>query len=108
MTGNILRIGRCQHLFFISERSRLPVVIPIREAKRLGAAFPDPVCEMLAIVGVAAGNIANERTQMSEIETGRERKRWQSSQRDITGMSRNQQPDRSSDRKLPRSPDTQK
>ena len=33
--GNILRIGRRQHLLFISERSRLPVVIPIREAKRL-------------------------------------------------------------------------
>ena len=30
--GNILRIGRRQQLLFISERSRLPVVIPIREA----------------------------------------------------------------------------
>ena len=33
--GNILRIGRRQHLLFISERSRLPVVFPISEAKRL-------------------------------------------------------------------------
>src|SRR3954462_3979789 len=29
--GNILQIGRRQHLLFISERSRLPIVIPIRE-----------------------------------------------------------------------------
>jgi hypothetical protein len=43
--GNILRIGRRQHLLFISERSRLPVLIPIREAKRLAAVFPDAVCE---------------------------------------------------------------
>ena len=43
--GNILQIGRRQHLLFISERSRLPVVIPIREGKRLAAVFPDAVCE---------------------------------------------------------------
>jgi len=30
--GNILQVGRRQHLLSISERSRLPVVIPIREA----------------------------------------------------------------------------
>ena len=43
--GNILQLGRRQHLLFISERSRLPVVIPIREGKRLAAVFPDAVCE---------------------------------------------------------------
>ena len=32
--GDVLQIGSRQHLLFISERSRLPVVIPIREAKR--------------------------------------------------------------------------
>ncbi len=64
-----------QHLLLIGKRSRLPVVIPIREAKRLGAAFPDAVCVMLAIVAVAPGNIANERTRMSEITFGRTRNR---------------------------------
>jgi hypothetical protein len=34
--GNILQIGRRQNLLFISERSRLPVVIPIRDGKRVG------------------------------------------------------------------------
>jgi hypothetical protein len=44
--GNILRIGRQQHLLFISEHSRLPVIIPIREARWLEAIFPDAVvCE---------------------------------------------------------------
>src|SRR5215210_7098875 len=69
--GNILRIGRRQHLLFISERSRLP----IREAKQLGTVFPDAVCERLAIVGVAAGDIADERMRMSELAFGRTRNR---------------------------------
>src|ERR671918_493592 len=33
--GNIVRIGRRQHLLFISERSRLPIVLPITELRRL-------------------------------------------------------------------------
>ena len=73
--GNILRIGRRQHLLFISERSRLPVVLPIRDAKLLATAFPDAVCERLAIVGVAAADIADERGRMSEIAFGRTRNR---------------------------------
>jgi len=63
--GNILRIRRRQHLLFISERSRLPVVIPIRELRRLGTVFLDAVCERLSIVGVAAADIADERMRMS-------------------------------------------
>jgi len=43
--GNILRIGRRQHLLFMSERSRLPVILPIGESKRLSTVFPDAVCE---------------------------------------------------------------
>jgi hypothetical protein len=73
--GNILRIGRRQHLLFISERSRLPVVLPIRECKRLAEVFPDAVCEVLGHVGVAATDIADERSRMSEISFGRTRNR---------------------------------
>src|SRR6188474_2707086 len=73
--GNVLRIGRRQHLLLISERSRLPVVLPIGEAKRLGAVFPDAVCERLAIVGIAAEDIADERMRMSELGFGRTRNR---------------------------------
>ncbi|MEO8256234.1 MAG: hypothetical protein ABI868_02705 [Acidobacteriota bacterium] len=73
--GNILQIGRRQHLLFISERSRLPVVIAIREGKRLAEVFPDAVCEVLGRVGVGAADIANERSRMSEIAFGRTRNR---------------------------------
>ena len=56
--GNILRIDRRQHLLFISERSRLPVVLPIREGRRLAAVFPDAVCEVLVKVGVTTADDA--------------------------------------------------
>src|SRR4051794_20071287 len=59
--GNVFQIGRRQHLLFISEQSRLPVVLRITESKRLRTVFPDAVCERLAIVGVAAADIAEER-----------------------------------------------
>jgi hypothetical protein len=68
--GNILRIGRHQHLLFISEHSRLPVVIPIREAKRVETIFPNAVCAVLAAVGIADESIADERLRMSEIAFG--------------------------------------
>jgi len=73
--GNILRLGRRQYLLFISERSRLPVVLPVAEAKRLTTVFPDAVCQVLARVGIAAGDIADERSRMSEIAFGRTRNR---------------------------------
>ncbi|MGB2713043.1 MAG: hypothetical protein WBC51_02615 [Vicinamibacterales bacterium] len=73
--GNMLQIARRQYLLLISERSRLPVVLPIGEAKRLGAVFPDAVCERLSIVGVAAADIADERMRMSELAFGRTRNR---------------------------------
>jgi hypothetical protein len=69
--GNILQIGRRQHLLFISERSRLPVVIPIREAKHLEVVFPDAVCDVLDAVGIGADEIAYEHSRMSEIAFGR-------------------------------------
>ena len=68
--GNILRIGRRQLLLFISERSRLPVVIPIREAKRLETIFPDTVCAVLAAFGIDDECITEERSRMSEIAFG--------------------------------------
>lgn len=73
--GNILRIGHRQLLLFISERSRLPVIIPAREARQLPAVFPEAVCQMLAIVGVPPGDIAAERSRMREMAFGRTRNR---------------------------------
>ena len=73
--GNILRIGARQHLLFISERSRLPVIVPLRDSKRLSTVFPEALCDRLAVVGVPAADIAEERTQMSEMVFGRTRNR---------------------------------
>lgn len=73
--GNLIRMGNRHVLLFISERSRLPVMIPVRQANRLRAAFPDAVCQMLSAVGVPAAAIESERLQMSEIAVGRTKNR---------------------------------
>src|ERR1051326_9421959 len=68
--GNILRIGHRQQLIFISERSRLAVLSPMKESKRLAIVFPDSVCQLLAAVGVPPTDIEQERIHMSEIAFG--------------------------------------
>jgi hypothetical protein len=45
------------------------------EAKRLATVVPDAVCERLAIVGVAARHVDDERMRMSEMAFGRTRNR---------------------------------
>ena len=71
--GTLIRMGNRHVMLFISERSRLPVIIPIRQANRLRAAFPDAVCQMLDAVGIAAADIVEERRRMSEMMFGRTR-----------------------------------
>jgi hypothetical protein len=65
--GSLLRMGNRHALLFISERSRLPVLMSVREANRLRRAFPEAVCKALASVGVPDHNVEEERRQMSEI-----------------------------------------
>lgn len=50
-------------------------MIPIREGKRLASVFPDVVCEVLSNIGVAAADIPEERSRVSEIAFGRTRNR---------------------------------
>jgi len=45
--GTLIRFGRRHVLLFISEWSRLPVLLPARDADRLTLAFPKAVSEML-------------------------------------------------------------
>lgn len=73
--GNVLQLGHRQYLLFVSEQTRLPVVIPSREARHLATAFPDIVCAALAAVGVSAMDIAEERARMSEMVFGRTKNR---------------------------------
>lgn len=69
--GNIIRMGNRHLLLFISERSRLPVLIPIRQANKLRTVLPDAMSEMLAWMRVPEDVIAEERQQMSQIAYGR-------------------------------------
>lgn len=73
--GNVLQLGRRQHLLFISEQSRLPVILPVREGRHLTSVFPDAVCEVLDLVGVPTADIADERARMSDVAFGRTRNR---------------------------------
>jgi len=69
--GNVIRMGRRHSLLFISEHSRLPVLIPVRQANRLAVVFPDAVCAALAAVGVPQSAIDQERVRMSDVAFGR-------------------------------------
>lgn len=73
--GNTLLLGRRQVLILISERSRLPVLNPIREVHRLPSVLPDAIAEMLAAVGVPLAGIEEERSQMSTLAFDRTRSR---------------------------------
>ena len=68
-SGTLIRFGRRHVLLFISERSRLPVVLPVRDADRLMSAFPAAVSEMLAAVGVPTVAIDHGRSLMSPLRS---------------------------------------
>ncbi|MGE3509199.1 MAG: hypothetical protein AB7N65_09985 [Vicinamibacterales bacterium] len=69
--GNIIRMGNRHVLLFISERSRLPVLLPIRQANKLRTVLPDAMSDMLAWMRVPEDVIAEERGQMSAVAFGR-------------------------------------
>lgn len=73
--GNTLNIGRQRMVIFISEHSRLAVILPARELKRLPQILPDAVAELLAGIGIPAPDIAAERAAMSEVAVGKTRNR---------------------------------
>ena len=65
--GNELRLGRQQFLLFVSGRTRLAVIVPARDARRLSAVLPAAVCDRLAALGLSSARIDQEREQMSEV-----------------------------------------
>jgi hypothetical protein len=73
--GNTLRLGPQQLLIFISEHSRLAVVLPARDAKRLSQVLPDAIGELLADIGIPLSLIDDERARMATIALGRTRSR---------------------------------
>jgi hypothetical protein len=72
--GNILRIGRRQHLIFISESQGFRSSFRVGECNGSRACFLT-LCDVLAAVGVGADDIGDERWGMSEIAFGRTRDR---------------------------------
>jgi hypothetical protein len=58
--SNTLRLGRQQALIFISQRSRLPVLLPIGDSRRLSVAFPDAVAAALRRQGIPLAAITEE------------------------------------------------
>jgi len=60
----ILRVGQRQHLLGVSEHTRLPVVLPARDATRLATVLPDAVRRMLAALGVSSADIDTECNEM--------------------------------------------
>lgn len=68
--GTLIRSGRWHVLLFISERSRLPVLLPARDADRLALAFPKAVSETLIGFGVPTAAVEQERSSMSPITIG--------------------------------------
>lgn len=69
--GNVIRMGNRHVLLFISERSRLPVLIPIRQANKLRTVLPEAMSDMLAWMRVPEEVVAEEREQMSAAVFGR-------------------------------------
>ena len=65
--GNELRLGRQQLLLFVSGRTRLAVIIPARDTRRLPTVLADAVADRLAALGVPAALIEQERQHMVDV-----------------------------------------
>ena len=69
--GNLIGMGNRHVLLFISERSRLPVMVPVRAASHLRASFSDAVSQAMVSVGVPWEVVEREQMEMSEVAFGR-------------------------------------
>ena len=73
--GTLIRFGRRHVLLFISERSRLPILLPARDADRLALAFPKAISETLMGLGVPTVAVEQERSSLSPMAIGHTRNR---------------------------------
>jgi len=62
-----LAVGHQRYVLLVSERSRLPVLMPGRDVKHLASHFPAALSRVLAGLGVPAEVIARERAEAGEI-----------------------------------------
>lgn len=69
--GDVIRMGRRHTLVFVSERTGLPVLLPIRSADALHTTLPHAVASALAFMEIDDADIATERARMGEIIAAR-------------------------------------
>lgn len=62
-----LAVGHQRYVLLVSERSRLPILMPARNVKHLAARFPAALSHVLEGLGVPAAVISQERAEASEI-----------------------------------------
>jgi hypothetical protein len=59
-TGNLFYVGRQRYVLLICEHSRLPVLMPGRDLRRLPQNFPGALSEVLFGLGVPSGAVCLE------------------------------------------------
>ena len=64
--GNVLFSGHDRFMIFVSERSLLPVVMPLRERKQLLPNFRSRLAELLFHLDVLEKDVGHELSEMSE------------------------------------------
>lgn len=69
--GNLLFSGYHRFLLFVSERSLLPVLMPLRERSQLLPNFRARLAELLLHLGISEKDVAKELSEMSEVVIAR-------------------------------------
>ena len=69
--GNVLFTGYHRLLMFISERSLLPVIMPLRERDQLLPNFRARLAELLLHLGGSEKDVAKELSEMTEVMIAR-------------------------------------
>ena len=64
--ANLLGVGRQRLVICVSERGRLPVLLPARDVKNLSQHLPTSLGSVLAGLGLPASNIKAELAEMQE------------------------------------------
>jgi len=65
--ANIVRAGRTQLVLAVSERTLLPVVVPLKEARTVARRISEAVEPMLLSIGIPAEAVIIERNTMQDV-----------------------------------------
>jgi hypothetical protein len=65
--GNLVSVGRRRVVLFVSERSRLPVLLPARDVATVAQQLPLALEQMLPILGVPRDIVRQEVSAMTEV-----------------------------------------